>query len=314
MIEFSLSERKTLFDGRKISAVLPYDSIEQNTFLLQAGTGRLSISGAQEKYALVVDSGVLRFTRENEPGRYILKPHPSDRRFLYRNDMPANECLTMNIAKSIFNIPVAAHGLCQFKNGELAYITRRFDYKADGSKYAMEDFASLAGLNEDKYGSEYKYSVLSYEHCADIILRYCSAGKAELLFFFRQLIFNYLFNNSDAHLKNFSLIQYKPGDYRLSPAYDLLNTSMHLASGILALEKGLFKEGTPILDTTPIGRPLFEEFGKRLGFSELLIKKEIDFFARKETHVWDMIENSYLSQDAKQEYKSDYKYRLSTLQ
>lgn len=313
-MEFSTEERKALFDGRKVSAILPYDSIENNRTILQEGNGRLSISGAQEKYAVVEDNGVLRFTLKDEPGRFIIKPSPSDRRFVFREDMPANEHLTMSIAQTVYRIPVAAHGLCQFQNGEMVYITRRFDYRPDGRKYAMEDFASLSGLNKEQYGEYYKYNILSYEDCAALIARYCLAAKVELLKFYRQLIFNYLFSNADAHLKNFSLMEYSAGDYRLSPAYDLLDTALHIPSGIFALEKGLFKEGTRITDTTPIGRPLFYEFGKRLGFREIVIEKELAFFARKEVPVQRMIQESRLSPEAKQSYYQDYRYRLSTMQ
>lgn len=314
MKEFSSEERKTLFDGRKVSAQLPYDSIEQNIELIMEGNGRLSISGAQEKYAVVEDNGVLRFTHKDEPGRYIIKPASSDRRFLYKEDMPANEHLTMSIAKTVYGIPVAAHGLCQLGNGDLVYITRRFDYKSDGYKYSMEDFASISGLNKEKYGDDYKYSILSYEDCAELIKRHCLASKVELLRFYRQVVFNYLISNADAHLKNFSLVEYEPGDYRLSPAYDLLNTSLHLPAGIFALEKGLFKEGTSISDTTPIGRPLFYEFGKRLGLNDRLLNKELGFFARKDTPVEDMINGSLMSDDAKKSYLMSFRYRLSTMQ
>ncbi len=314
MMTFTSEEKKRLFDGRSVSAVLPYDSIESNLQAIREGSGRLSISGAQEKYAMVEDKGELRFTRENEVGTFILKPVSSDRRFLYRQDMPANEHLTMTIANSVYGLPVAAHGLCQFSNGEPAYLTRRFDYKPDGGKYLMEDFASLAGLNKENYGEDFKYNVLSYEDCAELIIAHCLAAKTELLKFFRQIIFNYLFDNADAHLKNFSLVAYHPGDYRLSPAYDLLNTGIHLPTSIFALEKGLFKEGTPIVDTTPIGRPLFWEFGKRLGFTDNLLEKELTSFARKDTKTWGLIEASTMSPEAKTSYLSTYKYRLSTLQ
>lgn len=315
MIPFSHEEKKRLFDGRNVSSELPYDSIEGNLPLIQEGNGRLSISGAQEKYAMVEDHGKLRFTRENESGTYILKPVSSDRRFLYRQDMPANEHLTMFLARHIYGLSVAAHGLCYFRNGEPAYVTRRFDYRPTGEgKYPMEDFASIAGLNKEKYGEDFKYNVLSYEDCAAIIADHCHAAKTELLKFFRQVLFNYLFDNADAHLKNFSLIEYHPGDYRLSPAYDLLNTGLHLPSGIFALEKGLFKEGTPVLDTTPIGRPMFWEFGKRLGIPEKLLEKELALFARKDTKVGEFTRQSQLSEEAKASYISSFNYRLSTLQ
>lgn len=314
MISFSIKERKELFDGRMVSAILPYEKLDSHIEEIQEGNGRLSISGAQEKYALVEYHGELRLTKKGESGRYILKPIPSERRFYDVRDLPANEYLSMNIASYVYKIHVAPHGLCQFQNGEYAYLTRRFDYAADGNKYQMEDFASIAGLSKETSGEDFKYRVLSYEDCADLIKRYCLASKVELLYFYRLIIFNYLISNGDAHLKNFSLISYNNKEYRLSPAYDLLNTGIHIPGPIFALDKGLFKDGTPILDTTPIGRPMLSEFGKRIGLNDSIIEQELDFFAREDTAVWEMIDSSYLSEKTKQSYKNDYKYRLSTLQ
>lgn len=45
------------------------------------------------------------------------------------------------------------------------------------------------------------------------------------------VVFNYLFGNGDAHLKNFSLQATSGGDYVLTPAYDLLHTSIHIDDG-----------------------------------------------------------------------------------
>lgn len=53
------------------------------------------------------------------------------------------------------------------------------------------------------------------------------------------LVFNYLFSNGDAHIKNFSIIETPFGDYRLSPAYDLLNSRIHIDDKDFALEDGL---------------------------------------------------------------------------
>ena len=262
---------------------------------------------------MVEDNGILRFSRKGESGHYILKPVPSDARFSFREDMPANEYLTMHLAKTAYHLPVAAYGLVWFGNGQPAYLTRRFDYLPNGGKAAMEDLASLAGLNRENSGENYKYH-LSYEDCAFWIARYCPASKVELLRFYRYVIFNYLFCNADAHLKNFSLMDDGKGFYRLSPGYDLLNTLLHLSSPIFALEKGLFKEGTPILDTTPIGRPMFEEFGHRIGLPERVVQKELEFFAEDKEEVFDLIEESLLSDDARKSYKAFFEYRLSTMQ
>lgn len=45
--------------------------------------------------------------------------------------------------------------------------------------------------------------------------------------FFELVVFNYIYANGDAHLKNFSLIR-QGEDFRLTPAYDLLNTALHI--------------------------------------------------------------------------------------
>ncbi len=54
------------------------------------------------------------------------------------------------------------------------------------------------------------------------------------------MVFNFITLNDDAHLKNFSLINRGGGEYTLAPAYDLINTSLHLSvPRIFALDKSL---------------------------------------------------------------------------
>lgn len=77
--------------------------------------------------------------------------------------MPANEHLTMQIARQVFNIETAENALIFFSNGDPAYITKRFDVKEDGSKRAQEDFASLAKRTPQTHGEHYKYLGNYYE-------------------------------------------------------------------------------------------------------------------------------------------------------
>jgi serine/threonine-protein kinase HipA len=44
-------------------------------------------------------------------------------------------------------------------------------------------------------------------------------------------------SNGNAHLKNFSLLESKSGDYVMSPAYDLVNTRIHIDDTDFALSK-----------------------------------------------------------------------------
>lgn len=75
---------------------------------------RISLSGAQPKYSVIVDEqeSYLRYTQEGEQGTYILKPCPSSYHILNRNYCAANEHLTMQIAAQVYGIETAANGLC----------------------------------------------------------------------------------------------------------------------------------------------------------------------------------------------------------
>ena len=220
----------------------------------------------------------------------------------------------MQLASQVYHIETAANGLCFFRDGEAAYLTRRFDIGAQGEKYQQEDFASLAGLTKANGGSDYKYNNLSYEECAEIIALHTKAAPIEILKFFRIIVFNYLTLNDDAHLKNFSLINRGDGEYHLAPAYDLINTSLHLYQPrIFALDKGLFREGMNLSDVKTVKRQDFEEFGHRIGLSQRLVKRELDNFALEHPLAQTLIERSFLSSELKRSYWLSFKYRRATL-
>lgn len=187
----------------------------------------------QSKYGLVIDNNMFVLAQEEEQSTYILKPKPAGLRL--PGEIPANENLTMQIAEQVYDIETASNALCFFENGEIAYITRRFDIDKLDNKLRMEDFASLAGIaSGTNLGMKYDYS---YEEMAELIEKYIPAWRIEMVKFFRQVVFNFLFSNRYAHLKNFSILETPDGDFKLSPAYDLLNTRLHVDDSDFALEK-----------------------------------------------------------------------------
>ena len=253
---YSPAARKQLFDGKEVSPILDFDSPNNDSADNEAylkNVGRISLSGVQPKASLVLNGeGHLVKPAEGERGTYMLKPAPSSYALLDRKYCPANEHLTMQLASQVYHIETAANAICFFHDDEAAYLCRRFDVGPDGQKYSQEDFASLAGLTDANGGSDFKYSNLSYEECADIIRKYVKASPVEVLKFFRLVVFNFLTLNDDAHLKNFSLINRGDGEYHLTPAYDLINTSLHLREPrIFALDKGLFREGMHLTGQIP---------------------------------------------------------------
>lgn len=315
---YSPAALRQLFDGVEVSHILPFNSPNSDTEDNREYTrhvGRISLSGVQPKASLLLLNGQLQQPSADERGQYILKPAPTSYTLLERKYCPANEHLSMQLASQIYHIETAANAICFFRDGEAAYVCRRFDVAPDGSKYQQEDFASLGGLTKANGGADYKYSNLSYEECAQLIQKYTTASAIEVLKFFRIVVFNYLILNDDAHLKNFSLINRGDGEYHLSPAYDLVNTSLHLYEPrIFALDKGLFSEGMQLTDTHTITRRDFEEFGRRIGLAPRIIKRELDFFSAEQPLAQSLINRSFLSDPLKLRYWQSYNYRRITLE
>jgi serine/threonine-protein kinase HipA len=307
---------KKLFAGNKVSHILQYNDTERDEEVAEKfieNRKRISISGVQEKLSLLIEDNVLRLTNSEEQGSYILKPIPRDLKKV--DEVPANEHLTMQIAKQVFGIEVAENGLIFFKNGSPAYITRRFDVKSDGTKKGIEDFASLAGKSVDGGGSNFKYDY-SYEEIGELIQKFIPAWRIEIEKFYSQVVFNYLFSNGDAHLKNFSIIETSIGDYKMSPAYDLINTHIHVDDSDFALSKGLFKDDFKSEVHKVFGHPNeedFTEFGKRLGISSSRIKKLLEPYLTINTDVEALVMNSFLSAGSKRGYLLSYKTKRNYL-
>ena len=161
---YSATCLRSMFNEKKVSHVLPFESPQQNeevVGLFMENMKYLSISGVQQKLSLIQEKKTLRLTKVKEQGTHILKPIPS---FLKKaNMLPANEHLTMLIARKVYNISTAENAMIFFQDGTPAYITKRFDVKAGGGKWGKEDFATLAGKtksNSENYKYEFSYEEL----------------------------------------------------------------------------------------------------------------------------------------------------------
>ncbi|WP_373496604.1 HipA domain-containing protein [Aquiflexum sp.] len=316
---FSPAGLRWLFNRKKVSHVLEFNAPhvdEEVAEKLRQNSKTISISGAQFKQSLVLDHNKLRLTEPGEPGHYILKPIPIRPPFGKEEELPANEHLTMQIAKQIYGIRAAECALVFFQNGEPAYITRRFDYHKDGTKIAQEDFASLTGRSKEKDGESYRYSG-SYEDIAPLLKKYVSAYAVEIEKYFELVVFNYLFSNGDAHLKNFSLQQSQSGDYVLSPAYDLINTSIHISfDSFLALKDGLFADDYETESFRVLGFYAYDdfyEFGLKIGMLENRVRTILDKYRSKNNQVIVLTLCSFLTEPIKELYINHYLDRLKML-
>lgn len=305
--QYSATQLRHLTGGVAVSPVLPFESPSREISRLNGNRGRISLSGAQSKYSVVIRDGQFRLTEQGEQGTHILKPAITD--FEHSADSPANEHLTMQIAERIFRIETPPNALCFFKNGDAAYITRRYDVAPDGTKIQQEDFASLGGISKDRFGSDYKYTALSYEELGALIKRFIPAWRIEMVKYFDRILFNFLFSNGDAHMKNFSVLRNAAGDYKLAPAYDLIDTQIHLpGDSIFALRKGLFADGRSF--PLGLGNKDFQAFGIALGIPEKTVRRELDRYTADYPEIEHMVNASYLSEESKQNFYSHYHTRL----
>ncbi|MFM8348228.1 MAG: HipA domain-containing protein, partial [Bacteroidota bacterium] len=295
----------------KIGPVLPFHSPStEPTELYFSLVKRMSISGVQSKFSLRIMHGKLALTTAG--GQYILKPVPTG---LFRelDQVPANEHLTMQIARQVFGITVPPNAFIRFIDCHPGYLVKRFDVHPDGTRYLQEDFAQAGGMSEVTHGKDYKYD-FSYEEIGALIRKHIPMHRVELEKFFRLVVFNYLFSNGDAHVRNFSMMRSGAGDQVLTPAYDLLCTRIH-APGESDMALTLFRDGFSA-EFEKIGfctRADFRLFGKKLGIREQRVERIITDMTSKQEQVQLLTERSFLRDDLKALYLVHYRDKLGRM-
>lgn len=263
---------------------LPYTQDEQlHEAALRAD--KMSIQGVQPKLSASLNTRNEIFEIVDRGGEYILKPENS-----FYPELPANESLTMKLAEST-GIEVPLNGMVCSSDGRFTYFIKRFDRYGKNKKLSVEDFAQLAGKSRE---TKYDYSM---EKLIDLIDRFCTFPAIEKVKLFRLTIFNFLTGNEDMHLKNFSVLS-REGKVELSPAYDLLNTTIALKDAREEVALSINGKKNNLTEHT-----LINYFAKeRLRINDTIISLELKRL--KDTlEVWDkLITVSFLSENMKQKY------------
>lgn len=258
---------------------------------------RMSISGVQDKVSLRLQRGRLVPTEAH--GEFILKPLPSAPIPSFADQVAANEHTVMQLAEQVFGISTPPNTLVRLADGELAYLCRRFDTDEQGNKLRQEDFTSLCGRTADGDGPNFKYEG-SYEQLGQLLDRHCSAAIVQKERLFQQVVFNFLVGNGDAHLKNFSLIETSLGDFVLSPAYDLLCTTLHFPNeSPLALD--LFADDFESDSFQANGHYSgvdFELFAERLGLQPVRAARVLDGYIGHAEALTQLVSRSFLTPEA----------------
>ncbi len=316
---YSPAGQQQLFGNRskKVSHILSLSPPGKNnaqTKVINERLKHVSFSGVQGKISLKLEKNRLVVAESN--GTHILKPIPAER-FDRLTDLPANEHVTMQIARQVFGIRTAASGIIFFEDGTPAYITRRFDHKPDGiGKYQIEDFASMLARSPEHEQDSFKYDA-SYLDIATQIKKSIAAAPVALLEFFRLVVFNYIVANGDAHLKNFSILETSDTDYLLAPAYDLICTALHIDDSSLALKDGLYKLDYEEETFGTYGfytATSFIVFAEKAGINPAMAATIVEDLIQGAPKAKELIKLSYLSKEAKKEYLKIIDTRVRNLQ
>lgn len=227
---------------------------------------RLSLAGAQEKAAICVYDDKFILPDDKVPTTHIIKTALPK----YIQSIQ-NEYICMKAAKKI-GLNVANVEIKKIDDLEFLLVERfdriiydcslNSDPKPAYERILQEDFAQALGVQ-----SRDKYSI-TFKDCLKV-LDQTQAPAVDKNAFIKQVIFNYLIGNTDAHGKNFSIYWFFD-KINLTPAYDLLSSSIYDCEQRIAMKIGKAKYYNDITEKD------WELFAQDLGISSKIVFSELE--------------------------------------
>ena len=282
----------------KSPPILPYKMEDLNVLAGDIVRSHITVPGVQPKLSLHIErapSGKdMRLTLVGLEGGYILKPPVAA-----YPEMPELEHLTLRLA-GLFGIETEACALIALHGGEKAFIARRMD-RNGSQKLHMEDLCQLSGkLTEQKYKG-------SMEQAGKVLAQVSSSSGLDAVRFYELTLFCFLTGNADMHLKNFSILYRENGLLGLSPAYDLLATSL------------LMPEDKEEMALTVNGKKRkltaghFRVLAKSLSLTEKQVENVHDRFRGAHEQVEPLITRSFISPELQSQYLVLFRERWQRL-
>lgn len=199
---------------------------------------RFSLAGVQIKFPMIRRGNSLTYPVGGRGGDVIVKlPDPEI------SHVPENEYSMMRWAHACgIDVPEVelipeerVEGLPPeiVKSPGAVFAIQRFDRPSGGRRTHIEDMCQVFGLMPDE-----KYEQRHYQHIGRLLIALPDPQGFDQ--FLRRLVFMVASGNSDAHLKNWSLIYRDGVRAELAPAYDLVSTQVYdkFRSNKFALEIG----------------------------------------------------------------------------
>ncbi|MCL2479545.1 MAG: type II toxin-antitoxin system HipA family toxin [Treponema sp.] len=185
---------------------------------------RLSLAGAQMKFAVYVQSGRYYRSDDENPTTHIIKIPNSRFPFILENEL-----FCMKLAQMLeLDIPKTEIKTVNAGGNKRTYLEiERYDRhieKGSMNRIHQEDFCQALGITSDR-----KYQAgggASIKDCFRIIEKFSVNQLIDITRFTKWIIYNYLIGNTDAHAKNLALLHTESG-IRLAPFYDLLSIEIY---------------------------------------------------------------------------------------
>lgn len=182
---------------------------------------RISLAGVQDKAALALIDGRLSIPLPDVPTTHILKPPIRG-----LDGSVENEYFCMSLARQAgiktANVELASAGDINYLLVER--FDRHFESDFKIKRIHQEDFCQALGVvSTKKYEADGGPGLFD---CFELLnqVTYPGVDRLELS---KRIIFNYLIGNADCHAKNFSVIHFDDQTTSLSPAYDVMCTTIY---------------------------------------------------------------------------------------
>jgi len=199
----------------------------------------LSLTGASGKVGLYYDAGGSQWylPQGTAPSTHIVKQS-----HVRLEGIVTNEQLSMmTAAKCGIEVPESfIIDLGSGEDKEVLYATRRYDRTFEGAadtisgllcplRLHQEDFSQALGIPS---ANKYEKEPAGYmQRMFELLRQFSSNPIADQQKLWDMIVFCYLLGNTDAHVKNFSLLYGKDlHSIRLAPAYDLVSTTVYESS------------------------------------------------------------------------------------
>ncbi|MGN6769165.1 MAG: type II toxin-antitoxin system HipA family toxin [Rhizobiaceae bacterium] len=244
------------------------------------GVVKFSLAGIQLKFSATPTGERLTAPARTGEGRCILKV-PTGR----YPGLPEAEYAGMTLSRMI-GVETAPCRLIAtdaidgipdafLKDGPQALVVDRFDRPGGGMRIHIEDAGQIVGAVGER-----KYTMATYETILNMIRRFSTDWRADILEGIRRIVADVLIGNGDNHLKNWSFIFPAPGEIRLSPAYDIVPTVLYAPGDTLALRFA----GTHNFENVNLRR--FRRVAEFLGLDPNWIEREVKATVNRARDQW----------------------------